>query len=559
MLTNVHVKNLALIEETEINFREGFNILTGETGAGKSIIIGSINYCLGAKADKEVIREGAEYALVELTFNVSSPDILGLIKNMDIPAEEDGTLILTRRIMPGRSVFKVNGETVTARQIKELASLLIDIHGQHDHQSLLSEKRQKDMLDDFAGEELAKVILDLGKDYDLLKKTEEEIESFDMDEARRARDLALCEYEVNEIDNANLTEGEEEQLLKKHNLMNNGMKIKSNLTKSEQYLSGDDGVLSTMGYAVREMNQAAGLDEAAGTIASHLSDAEQVLLDLHREILDYMESLDFDDEVFANVEERLDLIGRLSLKYGRTTKDIIEYGNKRREELIKLSEGESYLASLKKKREEILDSYLKKAEKAHKIREKEAKRLADDITESLKELNFLKVDFRIDVTEDKENIKRDGFDDISFMISLNAGEKLRPLSQVASGGELSRVMLAIKTVLAKRDNIETLIFDEIDTGISGVTAWQVAGKIGQLAENHQIICITHLPQIAAKADTHFMIEKHEKDGRTVTEINEVSGDAHVDEIARLLGSENITDAVRANAVDLLKQAGKYGA
>ncbi len=559
MLTNVHVKNLALIEETEINFREGFNILTGETGAGKSIIIGSINYCLGAKADKEVIREGAEYALAELTFNVSSPDILGLIKNMDIPAEEDGTLILTRRIMPGRSVFKVNGETVTARQIKELASLLIDIHGQHDHQSLLSEKRQKDMLDDFAGEELAKVILDLGKDYDLLKKTEEEIESFDMDEARRARDLALCEYEVNEIDNANLTEGEEEQLLKKHNLMNNGMKIKSNLTKSEQYLSGDDGVLSTIGYAVREMNQAAGLDEAAGTIASHLSDAEQVLLDLHREILDYMESLDFDDEDFANVEERLDLIGRLSLKYGRTTKDIIEYGNKRREELIKLSEGESYLASLKKKREEILDSYLKKAEKAHKIREKEAKRLADDITESLKELNFLKVDFRIDVTEDKENIKRDGFDDISFMISLNAGEKLRPLSQVASGGELSRVMLAIKTVLAKRDNIETLIFDEIDTGISGVTAWQVAGKIGQLAENHQIICITHLPQIAAKADTHFMIEKHEKDGRTVTEINEVSGDAHVDEIARLLGSENITDAVRANAVDLLKQAGKYGA
>ncbi|MCR5635310.1 MAG: DNA repair protein RecN [Lachnospiraceae bacterium] len=559
MLTNVHVKNLALIEETEINFREGFNILTGETGAGKSIIIGSINYCLGAKADKEVIREGAENALAELTFNVSSPDILGLIKNMDIPAEEDGTMILTRRIMPGRSVFKVNGETVTARQIKELASLLIDIHGQHDHQSLLSEKRQKDMLDDFAGEELAKVILDLGKDYDLLKKTEEEIESFDMDEARRARDLALCEYEVNEIDNANLTEGEEEQLLKKHNLMNNGMKIKSNLTKSEQYLSGDDGVLSTMGYAVREMNQAAGLDEAAGTIASHLSDAEQVLLDLHREILDYMESLDFDDEDFTNVEERLDLIGRLSLKYGRTTKDIIEYGNKRREELIKLSEGESYLASLKKKREEILDSYLKKAEKAHKIREKEAKRLADDITESLKELNFLKVDFRIDVTEDKENIKRDGFDDISFMISLNAGEKLRPLSQVASGGELSRVMLAIKTVLAKRDNIETLIFDEIDTGISGVTAWQVAGKIGQLAENHQIICITHLPQIAAKADTHFMIEKHEKDGRTVTEIKEVSGDAHVDEIARLLGSENITDAVRANAVDLLKQAGKYGA
>ena len=559
MLTNVHVKNLALIEETEINLREGFNILTGETGAGKSIIIGSINYCLGAKADREVIREGAEYALTELTFNVSSPDILEVIKNMDIPVEEDGTLILTRRIMPGRSVFKVNGETVTAKQIKELASLLIDIHGQHDHQSLLSEKRQKDMLDDFAGEELAKVILELNKDYDLLKKTDYEIESFDMDEGRRARDLALCEYEVNEIDNANLTEGEEDELLKKHNLMNNGMKIKSNLTKAEQYLSSDDGILSNMGYAVREMNQAAGLDDGAGTIASHISDAEQVLLDVHREILDYMESLDFDDEDFANVEERLDLIGRLSLKYGKTTKDIIEYGNKRREELEKLSEGESYLAALKKKREEILASYNKKAEKAHKIREAEAKRLAMDITESLKELNFLKVDFRIDVTADKENIKQDGYDNISFMISLNAGEKLRPLSQVASGGELSRVMLAIKTVLAERDNIETLIFDEIDTGISGVTAWQVAGKIGQLSENHQIICITHLPQIAAKADTHFMIEKHEKDGRTVTEIDEVSGDAHVDEIARLLGSENITDAVRANAVDLLKQAGKYGA
>ena len=559
MLANVHVKNLALIEETEIELGRGFNILTGETGAGKSIIIGSINYCLGAKADKDVIRDGAEYALVELTFTDLSEKVLNAAKEMDIPTDEGDGLILTRRIMPGRSVFKINGETVTAKQMRELAAFLIDIHGQHDHQSLLQERKQKEMLDGFGGEELSKLLALLSEDYDALKEIDREIDSFETDEGKRAREISLAEYEVNEIENAALKPGEEDELLKRHNLMVNGMKIKESLARAEQYLGGDNGALTLIGYALRELSAAPHIDDETDAMTGHIGDAEQVVLDAHREICGYMDKLDFDDSEFAEVEERLDLIGRLSLKYGKTTADIIEYGEKKKEELERLKGGLEYLNELKDKRDKLLSEYMKKADKAHKLRVSEGERLSKEITASLKDLNFLKVDFKIDVTKakDESNFGRDGYDDICFMISLNAGEKLRPLSEVASGGELSRVMLALKTVLASRDNIDTLIFDEIDSGISGVTAWQVALKIGELSKNHQIICITHLPQIAAMGDHHFVITKHEKDGRTVTELNKATGDAHVDEIARLLGSENITDAVRLNAIDLLKQANKY--
>lgn len=553
MLTNVHVKNLALIEESEITLKSGFNVLTGETGAGKSIIIGSINYCLGAKADKEVIRDGAEYALVELTFETSDEKILAVIDEMDIPMEDRGVLVLTRRIMPGRSVFKINGETVTAKTMKELATYLIDIHGQHEHQSLLSVKRQRDLLDDFAGQPLAIALSKAGQLYKEYSAVNEEIETFSMDEGKREREISLARYEVEEIEAANLVVGEEEELRSKYSKLQNAKKIMDNVSRAMDLLDGNGSIVDNLGYAVREINTAAGYDDELEAISEHIADAEQVVADVCRELKNYASDFSFEGEEFDELEERIDIINKLSLKYGDGIEKILAYASERRAELEKLEDSENYLNTLKKKKEALFGEYLEICGELHRLRKNEATRLSKDITESLEQLNFLKVSFDIRVIE-TENYTSMGNDEVSFDISLNPGEKMRPVSEVASGGELSRIMLALKTVLAKRDHIETLIFDEIDTGISGITAWQVAKKMGQLSGSHQIICITHLPQIAAMADGHFMIEKMEKAGKTVTDIYGLDDNEKINEVARLLGSNNLSDAACNNAKELISEA-----
>lgn len=555
MLTNVHVKNFALIEEAEVNLSNGFNILTGETGAGKSIIIDSINYCLGAKAERDVVREGAEYALIELTFYTDQAEVKEYAKENDIPCEDDGMFILTRKIMDGRSQFKVNGEATTAKKMKELAVFLIDIHGQHEHQSLLSEKKQKLLLDGFGDEELSKELDACNQLYHEYKDIEKEIDSFDMDEAKREREIALAQFEVDEIENAAVRPGEEEELATKHNKMVNGKKIAQGLSDVIELFDGEGDVLTKVGHAVKDLSFVAGFDQDVQTIESHMQDAEQVLLDVYHEIKAYMEDFSFDMQEFAEIEERLDLIRRLSLKYGKDEQAIIEYGEKRKADLQKLIDSDNYLNELKDKKSRVLAKYETHAKKVHDLRCKEALSLSNDIQSALKDLNFLKVEFNIEV-DATENYSSDGYDDVRFLISLNPGEKLKPISDVASGGELSRIMLALKTVLASRDGIESLIFDEIDTGISGVTAWQVSRKMGYLSRHHQIICITHLPQIAAMADTHFKIEKSEKDGKTVTNIIKISGADREKEVARLLGSEELSKESLANAASLIKEAEK---
>lgn len=553
MLTNVHVKNLALIEETEISLGGGFNVLSGETGAGKSIIIGSINYCLGAKADKDVIRDGAEYALVELTFEIDVKELGSVIKELDIPMGDDGVLILTRRIMPSRSVFRINGETVTNKQMKELATYLIDIHGQHEHQSLLSTKRQRALLDDFAGDELAKELDKAAALFYEYGEIKAEIESFSMDAGKREREISLAQYEVDEINAASLVPGEEEELKQKHTKLLNAKRITDNLSKAMMLLDGDSSVLDSIGYAAREVGSALAYDEGLADINNHLLDAESIVNDVYREIKAYVDDFSFEGEEFDAIEQRIDVINKLSLKYGDTVEKILEYAADRSEELEKLLDSENYLNGLQAKSEKIMADYLKSCEKIHKLRCIEATKLSAEITESLEELNFLKVAFDIEVKA-TENYTSFGYDDISFNISLNPGERMRPVSEVASGGELSRIMLALKTVLAHRDNIGTLIFDEIDSGISGVTAWQVAKKMGQLSDSHQIICITHLPQIAAMSDSHFQISKNEKAGKTVTEIVSLGEDEKIKEVARLLGSQNLTDAAYDNAKALIEEA-----
>lgn len=553
MLTNVHVKNLALIEETEISLGEGFNVLTGETGAGKSIIIGSINYCLGAKADKDVIREGAEYALVELTFETDIDKLGDCLNELDIPMDEDGVLVLTRRIMASRSVFKINGETVTARQMKELATYLIDIHGQHEHQSLLSTKRQRALLDDFAGAELAKELARAAELFHEYNEVNREIDSFSMDTGKREREISLAQYEVEEIDAARLVPGEEEELRQKHTKMQNAKRITDNLGKAMMLLDGDNSVLDNIGYAAREVGTALTYDDGLSDISTHLLDAEQIVNDVYREIKSYVDDFSFEGEEFDNIEQRIDVINKLSLKYGDSIEKILKYADDRRQELEKLLDSENYINGLKARSEKLFDKYISCCRNLHELRSAEAEKLSMEIRESLEQLNFLKVAFEISVTA-TENYTSLGYDDISFNISLNPGERMRPVSEVASGGELSRIMLALKTVLANRDNIGTLIFDEIDSGISGVTAWQVSGKMGQLSRSHQIICITHLPQIAAMADSHFQISKTEKNGKTVTDIISLSEEERVKEVARLLGSSHLSDAAYDNANALICEA-----
>ena len=553
MLESVSVKNLALIREAEIEFGKGLNIMTGETGAGKSIIIGSVNYALGAKADKDVIREGAEYALIELVFHLENAETIRKVQEMELPVEEDGTVIISRKIGATRSQIKVCGETVTVKQVRELAALLIDIHGQHEHQSLLKSTRHRELLDAYAGDKMETLLGKIAEAYHAYVAAEEDLKRLTIDDAKRQRELSLAEYEVSEIEAANLVPGEEEELQKQHRRMKNSKSTFDALQKVSEALNAGDGAFTQLDRASKELHTAASMDDVLEETADQLDAAEEMLRDIQRSLDDYMEEAAFDEERFAQIEERLDVLDKLCMKYGATTGEVLEYleaQKKKPEELSDLDATLSKLRAQKDAAQKALDDY---CAKAHTLREKQARVLEAEIIQHLEDLNFLKVGFEIRVDR-TENYSTHGYDNVEFMISLNPGEKKRPLADVASGGELSRIMLALKSVFAKKDEIETLIFDEIDTGISGKTAWKVSEKMAGLSREHQLICITHLPQIAAMADHHFLIEKSEKDGKTETGIAALEAEAQTKELARMLGGDELTDAVLNNAKELIRQA-----
>lgn len=552
MLISLHVKNLALIKETEVNFKEGLNILSGETGAGKSIIIGSINLALGARADKDMIRTGAEYALVELVFQITDEDMLSQIKELEIPVEEDGIIIIQRKIQPARSICKICGETATTKQLKELSELLIDIHGQHEHQSLLYKKNHLSILDSFAGDELSAVKNELKKTYHIYNELQKELNSFDADEGVMAKELSLAEFEYQEIEDARLVLGEDEELETAYRRMANSRQIVEAASKAYQMTgSGDEQTAAdAVGRAVRELHSIEAYDSKAAELVSELANIDNLLSDFNRSIAEYLSDMEFDGQVFADTEERLNLLNHLKLKYGGTIEKVLEYQKEVEEKIEKLRNADAYKLALQSKLKNTTDVLQKLCMKASGIRLKEAKKLSSDMVKALTDLNFLEVQFEIQVRQ-KEEYSSSGFDDVEFMISTNPGEPLKSLGNVASGGELSRIMLAIKTVLASRDKIPTMIFDEIDTGISGKTAWKVSEKLGALSAGHQIICITHLPQIAAMADHHFRIAKQAVDNATVTGITRLEDFEVIEELARLLGGEEITDTVRENAKELL--------
>lgn len=558
MLVSLHVKNLALIDETEVLFGEGLNILSGETGAGKSIIIGSVNLALGAKADKELIRAGADYALVELVFQINETSQKEQIMEMDLPLEEDGLLIIQRKIQPARSVCKVNGETVTAKQVKELAEILIDIHGQHEHQSLLHKKKHMEILDEYCREPLSKLKEQLKADYKIYNNVQKEVNESSMDEEARKRELSLVEFEVMEIEAANLKDGEDEILEQDYRRMVNAHKIAEAMSAAYGCccFEKEEGAANQIGRAVRELKSAASYDDTITPLLEMLQDIDNLLSDVNHTITKTMDSLEFDEAQLQQTEERLNTVNHLKTKYGATLKEVIAYGEKASEKLAKLSDYETYRLTLMEKLKEIGKTVFADCEKISKVRKKNAKVLEAQMKEALVDLNFLDVSFEIQVRPAKELLSARGYDEVEFMISTNPGESMKPLGMVASGGELSRIMLALKTVLAKKDKTDTLIFDEIDSGISGRTAWKVSEKLGILGKEHQVICITHLPQIAAMADNHFLIEKTTDKEKTTTGIKEVSGEESICELARLLGSESITQTALSNARELKEMAAK---
>lgn len=556
MLMHLHVKNFALIAEADMEFGAGLNILTGETGAGKSILIDAVTLALGGKAGGNVVRAGADYAYVELVFQIEEAYRRKQLQDMGIETEE-GMLILSRRIQKGRSLFRINDETVTAAKVRRITGLLIDIHGQHEHQSLLYKYKHLEILDAYAGEAVLPVKEKLEQAYDEYIRQSRILQGFTMEEEARLREVDFLRYEIHEIEAANLKEGEEAQLEQTYRKISNSQGIMESMGLVRAALGCEDGASAAeaVSRAAREIQTALRYDDSICNIASQIQDLESILSDINHDIASYMEDMTFDEETYQSVCSRLDQIRSLQAKYGRDVAQIHERLEEKKQRLEELENYEENRTRTLHICEEARKKVLDLCACLSGIRQKAAVPLVKAITDSLKELNFLQVSFDMQF-ERSGQFGSNGFDDAQFMISTNPGQPLQPLGEVASGGELSRIMLAVKAVLADTDQIPTLIFDEIDTGISGKTAACVSEKLALIGQTHQVLCITHLPQIASMADNHFMIEKDVIDQKTCTTISCLEGEDSIKELARLLGGVQITEAVLQNARELKAMAAR---
>lgn len=553
MLQSLYAKNLALIEEIQVEFETGLNILSGETGAGKSIILGCINLALGSRANKDMLRAGASYGLVELHFLITSSKTKRLLEEQDIYTDE-GSLILSRKILDNKSVSRINGETVTLAVLKEVSSLLIDIHGQHEHQSLLQKKNHEKIVDAYIGEKAVLLKGEIKELYSSFNTAKEELENLINNREQKERELELLEFEVNEIEEANLKSREDDALEKDFSFMTHAKSIKEGLV-SAYSLTGDGtyNASDLISRAIRNVQEGERYDESLKTLLSQLMDVDGLLSDFNRELKEYMSILEFSEEDFVTTENRLNEINRLKAKYGDSIERIQEEKNRKKEEIHKIYNIDEYIERLKKESGEIHLELENKAVKLSDLRKGKSKSLEKEISAQIKDLNFEDTRFKVDIERTKD-ITANGIDSIEFKISLNPGEPLRPLAEIASGGELSRIMLAVKTVLAKKDEIETLIFDEIDVGISGRTAQKVAEKMALIGRTHQVIAITHLPQITAMADTHYLIEKNTFNNKTITNIRKLDKEGSILELARMTGGTQVTESVIQSAVEMKELA-----
>ncbi len=553
MLVSLHVKNFAIINEVEVYFKDHLNIMTGETGAGKSIIIGSVNAALGAKISKDIVRNGADYALAELVFETKEEAVFNTMRGLDIPIEGE-QIIISRKIMSGRSICKINGENVTASALAAVAGLLIDIHGQHEHQSLLHKHKHMEIVDRFAKDEIGTLKTELEQSYKEYIKLKHEFEQSGMDEEKRLREISFLEYEVNEIINTALVTGEDEELTARYKKLSNantiseGLQNVYRLTGYEAASAGD-----SIGRALRTLIKITEYDEKMNVYLGQINDIDGLLNDFNRDLSQYISELENPEEELLEVTKRLDLINHLKSKYGNSIDQVMKYCRDCEVKLSKYRDYGEYLAKLKEELKKAEDKVKSLSEKVSNIRKRKASELTVKIRDALVALNFLDVKFDMKFVQ-MSTYTANGFDDGEFIISTNPGEALKPLVGIASGGELSRIMLGIKSVLADKDEIETLIFDEIDVGISGRTAQKVSEQLSNIAKHHQIICITHLAQIAAMADSHYIIEKKTDGLSTHTTIKELTREEEIDELSRILGGAQITERVRESAREMKELA-----
>lgn len=551
MLVNIHVKNMALIKEADIALGNGLNILSGETGAGKSILLGAIAVALGLQGFKGFAREGAEYALSELVFTVEKEEQRSALEAMEIPMEED-EVIISRRLSKGRATSKINGETVPVSLVKKVGALLIDIHGQHENQALLHIRKHLELLDDFAKENLGNIREEYQKSYHEYGELKKELEQAQLDNAARAKEMDFLSFEIGEIEEASLQKGEDESLEEDYKKLANGREILEAVTEAYQ-LCGTDGASDSTGRALRSLASVAEYDSSLKALYGQLMDVDNLLNDFSREVSSYAQELDVDEETLCSTEERLDLINRLKTKYGNTIEAILEYKEEKEKRFQVLEHYEEYLAELESRFAACRKKLDEQAEALTRIRKEAAVRFSEQVCQALQELNFLDVRFELEFRR-LEDYTASGLDEVCFMISTNPGQPLRPVQDTASGGELSRIMLAVKSIMADQEKVETLIFDEIDSGISGRTAQKVSEKLAVIAGAHQVICITHLAQIAAMADVHFMIEKKVLGEETQTSIRQLDERESIEELARILGGAKITQTVLDGAKEMKELA-----
>lgn len=556
MLELLHIENIAIIERADIEFGRGFNALTGETGAGKSIVIDALGAVLGQRTSRELIRTGAEKAFVSATFGGVPPELPGLAENGLAP-EEDGTLLLQRELYgDGKNVCRVSGRPVTVAQLKRIGASLLNIHGQHDGQQLLDEERHLVYLDRFGRIDAE---LDIYREcYDAWRATRREMDALEMDEAEKARRVDMLRHQIGELERADLQEGEEETLLARRNILRNGEKFVSAISEADACLNGGDEGLGAVS-AIKEAEDALRSLRSLGDEFVELSDRLEILrceaYDLAETIRDKKDEYDFSPQELDAVESRCDQLYRLKKKYGSSVEEMLAYLEKSREELDRIEYADDRLAQLEQKLRAQESAARDAAKALSEKRRAAAKELEARISRELSELDMPKLRFAIDFQE--KNLAEDGADAVAFLMSANVGEALRPIQKIASGGELSRIMLALKNVLAEQDSVMTMVFDEVDTGVSGRAAQRVAEKLARLSRTRQVLCVTHLPQLTAMADVHFGVEKGEENGRTLTRVRELDRAARRAEIARMSGGDHPSETMLSGAEELLSAAENF--
>lgn len=556
MLKLLEIENVAVIEKASVTFAKGLNVLTGETGAGKSIVIDSINAVTGQKTSRELVRAGAAHAFVSALFEDVDGRVTERLAACGVPAEADGTVLLQRTLYKdGKNLCRVNGVTVTVSMLKSVGEELINIHGQRDSQALLDAARHIDFLDSFAG--LGPAVAAYAADYVRLRETQKAIRSLQTDEAEKARRIDLLTWQINELTEAAVTVGEREELHRKKNILTNSLRLASALTAAVNALSGDGesaGAAQLLAQAAREITSVASVAKGLDAVAASLEEAENTAADAGAVIEDVLGQLDNVEGSLDAIEERLDKLYRLSKKYGETEEEMLAFLDSARKELELITLSDERLAELSAQREALLASCEKQAAALTSARKKSAKQLSAAVEGELAFLNMPSCRFVAEIVP--AALCPTGADQVTFLISANAGEEPKALGKVASGGELSRIMLALKNVLSAKDSVGTLIFDEIDAGVSGAAASRIAVKLSQVSRRAQVICITHLSQIAAYADEHQFLRKEEAGGKTYTRIASLDEEGRARELSRISYGENPGEAQLLSARQMLSEAAK---